>query len=119
MALVRDPFFWKRFSTAVHQDEEAKSASTLNLESPTHQKYAPSSAQSHPPAQNHDKHTSYLTRRLTYDRVPDSWLEREQRKRKRSLIWGFVIFFTIILLVTGGIIVWWLAEHHWMQRPEP
>jgi hypothetical protein len=24
MALVRDPFFWKRFSTAVHMDEEAK-----------------------------------------------------------------------------------------------
>ena len=24
MALVRDPYFWKRFSTAVHLDEEAK-----------------------------------------------------------------------------------------------
>ncbi|KAJ6104061.1 hypothetical protein N7523_010381 [Penicillium sp. IBT 18751x] len=33
MALVRDPYFWKRFSTAVHLDEEAKSASTLDLES--------------------------------------------------------------------------------------
>jgi len=33
MALVRDPYFWKRFSTAVHLDDEAKSASTLDLES--------------------------------------------------------------------------------------
>ncbi|KAI2699424.1 uncharacterized protein N7518_005722 [Penicillium psychrosexuale] len=24
MALVRDPYFWKRFSTAVHMDEESK-----------------------------------------------------------------------------------------------
>ncbi|GFF44371.1 conserved hypothetical protein [Aspergillus udagawae] len=26
MALVRDPLFWKRFSRAVHLDEEAKAA---------------------------------------------------------------------------------------------
>lgn len=107
MALVRDPYFWKRFSKAVHQDEEAKSASTLNLESPTQYKYP------------NPVHTAYLTRRLTYDREPDSWLERERRKRKRSLIWGFIIFFTLVLLVTGGVVVWWLAEHNWMQRPEP
>jgi hypothetical protein len=31
MALVRDPYFWKRFSTAVHMEEEAKS----DLESTT------------------------------------------------------------------------------------
>lgn len=105
MALVRDPYFWKRFSTAVHLDEEAKSASTLDLEC-TQQKYSPSPV-------------SILNRRLTYDREPDSWLEREQRKRKRSLIWGFVIFFTIVLLVIGGVVVWWLSQHHWLQRPEP
>lgn len=38
MALVRDPYFWKRFSTAVHQEEEAKS----DLESAASPiKYAP------------------------------------------------------------------------------
>lgn len=52
-------------------------------------------------------------------REPDSWLERERRKRKRSLIWGFVIFFGVILLVTGGVIVWWLARHNWLQKVEP
>lgn len=32
MALVRDPYFWKRFSTAVHRDDEAKTQSQLDLE---------------------------------------------------------------------------------------
>lgn len=107
MALVRDPYFWKRFSTAVHLDEEAKSASTLDLES-AKQKYEPVSSD-----------LSYFNLRLTYDREPDSWLERERRKSKRSLIWGFIIFFTIVLFATGGVIIWWLSEHDWLQRPEP
>ncbi|GLI82138.1 hypothetical protein PoHVEF18_010539 [Penicillium ochrochloron] len=85
MALVRDPYFWKRFSTAVHQEEESKSE--LECATPI--------------------------------KEPDSWLERERRKRKRSLIWGFVILFGVILLVTGGVIVWWLAKHNWLQKVEP
>ncbi|KAJ5698106.1 hypothetical protein N7462_000111 [Penicillium macrosclerotiorum] len=88
MALVRDPYFWKRFSTAVHLEEKAK-------------------------GENQDVEYS------TPVKEPDSWLERERRKRKRSLIWGFVIFFFIILLVTGGVIVWWLAKHNWLQAVEP
>lgn len=32
MALVRDPYFWKRFSRAVHLDEEAKAAAEKNEE---------------------------------------------------------------------------------------
>lgn len=52
-------------------------------------------------------------------RQPDSWLERERQKRKRSLICGFIIFFCIVLLVTGGVVVWWLAKHNWLQSPEP
>ncbi|KAJ5121059.1 uncharacterized protein N7515_009020 [Penicillium bovifimosum] len=31
MALVRDPYFWKRFSTAVHLDEESKAAEPNTL----------------------------------------------------------------------------------------
>lgn len=61
---------------------------------------------------------SNLNRRLTYDREPDSWLERERQKRKRSLIWGFVILFMIALLVTAIVVIWWLSEHHWLQGPE-
>ncbi|KAJ5580269.1 uncharacterized protein N7459_006254 [Penicillium hispanicum] len=87
MALVRDPYFWKRFSTAVHLDEEAKGIS--DVESPVSEK------------------------------KPDSWLERERRKSKKSLIWGFVIFFFIVLLIVGAVVVWWLAKHNWLQSVEP
>ncbi|KAJ5225014.1 hypothetical protein N7468_006239 [Penicillium chermesinum] len=88
MALVRDPYFWKRFSTAVHLDEESKGVQ-CNVEAPQTEK------------------------------PPISWLEKERRKSKRSLIWGFVIFFCIVLLVTGGVIVWWLSKHNWLQSIEP
>ncbi|CAI7663352.1 hypothetical protein N7509_008004 [Penicillium cosmopolitanum] len=88
MALVRDPYFWKRFSTAVHRDDQAKTQSQLDLEQ-------------------------------AIKKQPDSWLERERQKRKRSLICGFIIFFCIILAVTGGVVVWWLAKHNWLQSPEP
>lgn len=106
MALVRDPYFWKRFSTAVHLEEEGKS----DHESATPVKYA--------------SHIMFKSGEIVANmsftfREPDSWLERERRKRKRSLIWGFVIFFGVILLVTGGVIVWWLAKHNWLQKVEP
>ncbi|KAJ6018228.1 hypothetical protein N7451_001607 [Penicillium sp. IBT 35674x] len=89
MALVRDPYFWKRFSTAVHLDEEAKGTTEAEIVTPITEK------------------------------AQDSWLERERRKSKKSLIWGFIIFFCIVLLVTGGVIVWWLSKHHWLQSIEP
>ncbi|KAJ5621898.1 hypothetical protein N7528_005130 [Penicillium herquei] len=88
MALVRDPYFWKRFSTAVHLDEEAKGIPS--------EVSTPSSEKSQ-----------------------DSWLERERRKSKKSLVWGFIIFFCVVLLVTGGVIVWWLSKHNWLQSIEP
>ncbi|KAJ5273805.1 hypothetical protein N7478_008930 [Penicillium angulare] len=90
MALVRDPYFWKRFSTAVHLDEESNGSPTkMEMDTPTSEK------------------------------PKDTWLDRERRKSKKSLIWGFVIFFCIILLVTGGVIVWWLSKHNWLQSIEP
>lgn len=38
MALVRDPYFWKRFSTAVHLDQEAK-GTPEEIVSPITEKY--------------------------------------------------------------------------------
>ncbi|KAJ5109455.1 hypothetical protein N7456_006130 [Penicillium angulare] len=104
MALVRDPYFWKRFSTAVHLDEEANPA---KMETPTSEKCV------YPPDVLSDEEANRKTR------PKDTWLERERRKSKKSLIWGFVIFFCIILAVTGGVIVWWLSKHNWLQSIEP
>ncbi|KAJ5782063.1 hypothetical protein N7457_003837 [Penicillium paradoxum] len=81
MALVRDPCFWKRFSTAVHMDEEAK---VVDLGEETKE----------------DK---------------TSWLSQQHQKRKRSIIWGFVIFFALLILIIAGVVVWWLAKNNWLQ----
>ncbi|KAJ5558012.1 hypothetical protein N7535_009503 [Penicillium sp. DV-2018c] len=81
MALVRDPYFWKRFSTAVHLDEEAKA-----------------SEQNSP-----------------IKRERQSWLSRQRRKRKRSIIYGFIIFFGVVLLAVAGVVIWWLAKNNWLQ----
>ncbi|GFF42741.1 conserved hypothetical protein [Aspergillus udagawae] len=81
MALVRDPLFWKRFSRAVHLDEEAKAA-----------------------AQN---------RSLVHS---DNWIQAQYRKKRRSIVCGFVIFLAITSLVAGIIVVFlWLHAHHWLQ----
>ncbi|CAG7940018.1 unnamed protein product [Penicillium salamii] len=80
MALVRDPCFWKRFSTAVHMDEESKAADQQTKKQDT-----------------------------------QSWLYRERRKRKRSIICGFVIFFAVVFAVIAGVVIWWLAKNNWLQ----
>ncbi|CAI7596578.1 unnamed protein product [Penicillium glandicola] len=84
MALVRDPYFWKRFSTAVHMDEESK-------------------------AVHQGTHTKEDTA---------SWLSREQRKSKRSIIWGCVIFLGLVLVIIVSVVLSWLAKNNWLQ-PRP
>ncbi|KAJ5325210.1 hypothetical protein MYU51_020965 [Penicillium brevicompactum] len=82
MTLVRDPCFWKRFSAAVHMDEESKGVDQQTQK------------------QKQDK---------------QSWLYRERRKRKRSIICGFIIFFAIVFAAIAGVVIWWLAKNHWLQ----
>ncbi|KAJ5606780.1 hypothetical protein N7537_003399 [Penicillium hordei] len=84
MALVRDPYFWKRFSAAVHMDEESRA---LDQGNKTKQEGA-------------------------------SWLDRERRKSRRSIIWGFVIFFGVVLVIVVSVVLWWLSKNNWLQ-PRP
>ncbi|KIX07988.1 uncharacterized protein Z518_02642 [Rhinocladiella mackenziei CBS 650.93] len=79
MAGVRDPAFWRRFSMAVHLDEEkatipdARSASTTSSRAPL-------------------KHA-------------DSWLERNRRKQRRTRIVGWIIAFGFLALIAAIVLV--------------
>ncbi|KOS37668.1 hypothetical protein ACN38_g11536 [Penicillium nordicum] len=81
MALVRDPYFWKRFSTAVHMDEESKAVDQGG--------------------------------QAKQDEA--SWLDRERRKSRQSIIWGFVIFFGVVLVIIISVVLWWLSKNNWLQ----
>ncbi|MCJ1476284.1 hypothetical protein MMC13_004950 [Lambiella insularis] len=90
MAAVRDPAFWKRFSMAVHLDEEAAT-----------QPSTPTSA----------KHPDFAR--------SESWLERQHKKKTRTRwtlclsVLGFLCFVTLLVLV-----VVWLSKHGWFLHGE-
>ena len=75
MTAVRDPAFWRRFSVAVHLDEEKGPLPSEN-----------SSVSSRPSL----KHT-------------DTWLEKNRKKKRRTRLCGCAIaLITILVLVAGA-----------------
>lgn len=102
MTLVRDPLFWKRFSRAVHLDEEAKAA-----------------AQNKSPVQPYVLFASCLWfawKGRINNEPRDNWIQAQYRKKRRSIVCGFVIFLAIASLVAGIIVVLlWLHAHDWLQ----
>ncbi|RMZ76236.1 hypothetical protein DV738_g5049, partial [Chaetothyriales sp. CBS 135597] len=79
MAVVRDPAFWKRFSIAVHLDEEKGNFPDNQSASTGHSKQTL-------------KHT-------------DSWLERTRKKQRRAWILGCVIALLVIATIVAAIFV--------------
>ncbi|RMZ85749.1 hypothetical protein DV737_g418, partial [Chaetothyriales sp. CBS 132003] len=79
MAAVRDPAFWRRFSMAVHQDEEKGSVADNQSTSTEHSKQAL-------------KHT-------------DSWLERTRKKQRRAWICGCVIALLAVASIVTAVFV--------------
>ncbi|PSK60363.1 hypothetical protein C1H76_4257 [Elsinoe australis] len=91
MATVRDPAFWKRFSTAVHLND-VESVAGSNASSPN------------------------LSKRPTLDHQ-DSWLAREEKKKKKRtlicwLFWIGILAFSGIVVV----VVIWLIKSGTMQK---
>lgn len=87
MGLVRDPAFWRRFSTAVHLDEESKApyyATTTSIPSPG---------------------TPPLKRQ-------DSWLARQEgKKRRRTYIcWAFWLGFAGLVAGIVIVVLWLKAS---------
>ncbi|MCJ1258413.1 hypothetical protein MMC24_006246 [Lignoscripta atroalba] len=93
MAAVRDPAFWKRFSKAVHLDEEASSASTQpTISSPS----------------------SHLELKHS-----ESWLDRQHKKRRRNY-YTMCLFSLLFVLVVALVVVVlvWLSRHGWFMNGE-
>ena len=92
MAGVRDPAFWKRFSVAVHMDEEQ--GEKLG-------------AQYKDPYVNSHIYTFPLTI-LLMNTYRDSWLARQNSKKKnRTMVcWCFWIFFIAFVTAVVGVIIW-------------
>ncbi|KAL3445999.1 hypothetical protein BJX65DRAFT_137753 [Aspergillus insuetus] len=82
MALVRDPWFWKRFSKAVHLDEVVKSP-------------------------DEEKEPTIWS---------GDWLEKQQRKRRRSVLCGCAVFLVVMICVAAiAVVVWWFCAHKWLK----
>ncbi|EXJ83363.1 hypothetical protein A1O1_06984, partial [Capronia coronata CBS 617.96] len=87
MAGVRDPAFWRRFSMAVHLDEEKGTMSDSKSTS-----------------------TSTVSPKPGYKHT-DSWLERTRKKQRRTRILGWVIALGFLIIVVAIVMVLlWLAK---------
>ncbi|KAI6859220.1 hypothetical protein KC343_g4576 [Hortaea werneckii] len=98
MAVPRDPAFWKRFSMAVHMDEE-KGAPEY--------RYVPHFGLSYGAGRKYSRLTRGSTRAHS-----DSWLLRERKKKsKRTCIcWTFWVIFFIFIAAIVAIIIWLLKS---------
>ncbi|EXJ66630.1 uncharacterized protein A1O5_10301, partial [Cladophialophora psammophila CBS 110553] len=85
MAGVRDPAFWRRFSMAVHLDEEKANISDTRSNS-----------------------TASSTRAL---RHTETWLERNRKKQRRTRILGCTIALGFIVVIAAIVLVLlWFAK---------
>jgi len=77
MGLVRDPQFWKRFSTAIHMADEEKDLETGTQRTGTSR---------------------------TVD-SKDEWLEQQHRAKRRCRVIGWSVTFLVAILIAAGVVV--------------
>ncbi|KAF4312417.1 hypothetical protein GTA08_BOTSDO11751 [Botryosphaeria dothidea] len=89
MATIRDPMFWKRFSAAIHLDEEAAAGEA-------------------PKDQSSDSSSSSASKSRPKLEHSESWLEREKAKKRRQsyMCWGFWFGFLGFVAGIVVLIVW-------------
>jgi hypothetical protein len=109
MANVRDPAFWRRFSVAVHLDEEqnttpdTKSASSNGSRPPIKHTYVLQICD------DADIANTHLT--------SESWLDRHHKKQRRTKCIGWlIVLFTVIVVVAIVLVVLWLLKMGMFQR---
>ena len=103
MAGVRDPAFWKRFSVAVHMDEDQAEKQGHQHKDECVLPYLRSPLRRIAALEQilHEHVTDPSPRR-------DSWLARQQGKKKNRTIvcWCFWIFFLAFVAAIVGVIIW-------------
>ncbi|KAI9784211.1 MAG: hypothetical protein M1816_001033 [Peltula sp. TS41687] len=84
MANVKDPFFWHRFSLAVHLSEAERAASCKE---------------------------SSTADQDSLDHTTESWLVRQHKKRRRlRYICGMVMLLVLLLVAGVVVLAWWVAK---------
>lgn len=103
MAGVRDPAFWKRFSVAVHMDEEQqgeKRGAQLKDQYVLH----------HQPEETSTSGLARYPNQTSFANTSrrDSWLARQNSKKKnRTMVcWCFWIFFLVFVAAFVAVIIW-------------
>lgn len=98
MAVTRDPAFWRRFSMAVHQDEEKHPV-------------APNSTSKSPSP------SSSSSRSQGKVKIEETWLERNARKRRQSHLFGWLIAlgFTVVICALVLVLLWYLKAGPWKR----
>lgn len=80
MAIVRDPYFWKRFSTAVHLDEEK----TVG---------------------NRDSGRSLEKQ----EQHRDDWLSQQRKEKRRCKCIAWIAVVVVVMLVVGVVLGWYFT----------
>ncbi|TVY75942.1 hypothetical protein LSUE1_G005637 [Lachnellula suecica] len=89
MGLVRDPQFWKRFSTAVHMAEEGGEQ---------------------PGRMPAGSRTNSSTSTFTVKDGNNDWLQKQRKKKRRCRIMCATITLLILMLGAGaGVVVWYFT----------
>lgn len=77
MAVPRDPAFWKRFSLAVHRDEEAQAIATA-----------------HDPASKQQAQSTWLAR------------QQRKSSRRAWVCYGFWLMFAVLVAAVVVTVIW-------------
>lgn len=116
---IRDPVFWRRFSLAIRADEEAKTPGvdkdavlfSYAFRFSLHK--ASIFFQS-----DYEQDPKYvqclLTDELKHDR--DTWIKRQEKKKRRTRLFGFLIGLSIVSFACGvAIVIWYFAKRNWLR----
>lgn len=131
MALVTDPAFWRRFSIAVHLDEDEKAAAMANSPDgrptsnhsyvlyPSLPCHFPSTSTPTPPRQpqvlHFPRHNLTPTAPFAFAQANptrESWLSRQKQKKSRRTMICWIFWIFLASLIAGTIVTVMLLKQY-------